>query len=284
MAKSASLEPEVTVKEKNHALPEPWCPLSVLSLLGAGPVSKLLDKAEVLELVLEDSPAGPCIETVRRGALLSHEMLKLVQEYKPLFGPLLGPDHESLGFSSLTDERDVLRLCKLRGVLFDGEDQIDRRGLVTLSKLLDAERRFPRADFDWLLCMVANPHLKSNMFTEAKWESDPPAPPEPPPPQPWDNPQRTDIRKVAHRIKYDPYEEAVNRCLCLGIRTEKRGLAERGPSCLGIDLYRRLGLVVLDRRNVLTERAIDKYEMMQAMAYRDVFAQPKEQTHDAQRQ
>jgi hypothetical protein len=267
-----------TAKQPRFALPE-WVPLSVLSMIGAGQAALLEEKAESIALEV-DRPtdgSGPRVLTKHLGALLPPAIVKLAREYKPEWGALPTIEFEDLGFTSLTDRADVVRLCKLRGVLFDGEE-VDRRGLEMLVRLLKREERFPKADWDWILCCIVNSHLKEVMFTQAKWEADPPPLPEPREPEPWENPARPDTRRFIHRgERYNPYEEPMNRCLCLGIRTATPGKGERGPSCLGFDLFRRLGLV-LDR-HLMPPWKLEAYREMMVRSYDDVFARAKELTN-----
>jgi hypothetical protein len=272
MTNTAMIDEPETKQSARHALPEPWVPISVLSMLGAGSAASLEDKAEKIAMRLEDSPAGACVETRHLKALLPPELVKLARAYQPTWGPILRPDHEALGFEAKADVRDVLALLERRGVMVK-DDQADRTAMNRLAQLLERERRFPVNDTDLVMCETVWGKLAEMMHTNVQWE----APPTPPPPprvrRPWDDPLREDTRKDMHRQRYDPDEEPANRCQCMGIRAgdhPNQAFGRGRKYANKFDLYRRLDLV-FDRPADLTYR-VKEYREMMTMAYNDVFA------------
>jgi hypothetical protein len=259
------------------ALP-PWVPISVLSLIGCGPREKLEELCQGIALRTEDSPAGLAVETKHLHALLAPKMVKLALAHQPTWGPVLRPDHTLLGFEAKADVRDVLALLERRGVMVR-DDQVDRTALNRLAKLLERERAYPVNDVDLVACNTVWGKLADIMFTSAKWEADAPPPPAPRVRKPWDDPLLSDTRKYMQRQRYDPDEEAANRCTYMGIRIggHPNQAFGRGRTFANkFDLYRRLGLI-FGRPDDLTYR-VQQYREMMSMAYLDVFASTKEQT------
>jgi hypothetical protein len=277
MSNTSAIDEPETKQTTRAALPSPWVPLSVLSLIGCGPQAKLEDTAEKIAMRTEHGAAGMCVETRHLSALLPPELVKLARAYQPMWGPILRPDHTLLGFEERVDVADVLALLERRGVMTK-DDQVDRSALNLLAKLLEREQQFPRNDADLVLCETVWGKLAEMMHTSAQWE----APPTPPPPsrvrRPWDDPLREDTRREMHRQRYDPDEEPANRCQCMGIRVgdhPNQAFGRGRKYANKFDLYRRMGLI-FSRPEELTYR-VDQYREMMTIAYLDIIASTKEQ-------
>jgi hypothetical protein len=170
------------------------------------------------EILVDD---GSGVRSIRSSVLhkwLGDELASKVKTYEPRYAPVTPSDNATVVFSENAIPEEITRLCQRRGVLTNGDSEVDRKGFELLGKLLAEEKRIARfLSHDHVLWHVALPYIERTMTSAVKPAVEP-APAQEPTREPWEPPVRRDVRreKRRERVRSDHGSLFVERCKLLG--------------------------------------------------------------------
>jgi hypothetical protein len=207
---------------------ETWVSLRTLSMMGLGPVGVFSDVVlatepeavgtDVPEVLADDDGTVRAVRAEAMYTRLGTAMTARARSYQPAWGVIRPEDRSLVGFGDSATPEEIARLCERRGVLVDGE-QVDRKGLEFLGRLLAEEKRIGRfLGNDCVKWNLALQHIERVMVSPVEPDPEPP-PAAPPVLQPWEVNPHQDVRRHGRRetVRSDHGSLFVERCKCLGL-------------------------------------------------------------------
>ena len=259
-----------------------WNSIAILSMLGFGSVSSLVDKANEVALRLdilpeEITPRFFCDDDDLE-LLLGEDGARKARDYRPAWGSVLPGDKSKLGLADDAVDEEVAALCLRRGVPTFKDpvfgDQIDRKALEQLSRLLERERRFPESEFDTVMGESIAQAMSATCKTPVPAEA-----PARPKPAPYVNPDpfvAKPVEPAEPRLlreqweKYDPDFCVREQCRILAVRPVKLKFDRERAVFLGFDAYRLANIIIAQSSRGPSRKSV--YDGLMTRAYHELFA------------